>query len=139
MPADYEIDLDRGVVFSRASGVLTDQDLLDHHDRLSGDPDFDPSMHHFFDLEEVEEVDVSPRGIRALAQRSPFGPDSRRALVVDPDRPALFGMLRMYEAWCEQHPDDMRVQYDHTGEARRWLGIVDADESGDGEGSGGSA
>lgn len=121
MPADYEIETKAGVVHSRAWGSLTDEDLLDHHRRLEDDPDFDPSWNHYFDFEGVEEADLSAEGIRTLAGRSPFSEASRRALVVDPDRPALFGMLRMYEAWCEQHPDDMRVQYNHSGKARRWI------------------
>lgn len=127
MPADYEIETEAGVVVSRAWGTLTDEDLLQHHRRLGGDPAFDASMNHYFDFEGVDTVELSARGIRVLAGRSPFGPESRRALVVDPDRPALFGMLRMYEAWCDQHPDEMRVQYDHSGKARRWIWGADPD------------
>lgn len=121
MPADFDIDAQAGVVHSRAWGRLSDEDLLEHHRRLEEHPDFHASMNHYFDFEGVEAVELSSRGIRVLAGRSPFSAGSSRALVVDPDRPALFGMMRMYEAWCEQHPDEMRVQYNHSGEARAWI------------------
>lgn len=118
---ELEIDTESGVVFSHASGRVTDKDLLEHHRRIEEDPDFDPSMNHLFDFMQVESVDLSPEGIRALASRNPFSADSRRALVADHSNPLLFGMLRMYEAWCNQNTDKMRVQYDHLDEGRRWV------------------
>lgn len=44
MPAFYKIDKERRVVLSTASGVFTLADAVSHMDKLSKDPDFDPSF-----------------------------------------------------------------------------------------------
>ena len=82
MPADYLIDRAIGVVFSRAWGVLTDADLLEHQRRLGLDPEFNPSWNQLFDFHEVTDVQVTAAGIRTLAERNLFRTGSHRAFTV---------------------------------------------------------
>lgn len=121
MPADYRIDRQRGVVLSRAWGILTDGDLLDHQQRLRSDPHFTPSLNQLFEFQDVVEIRVTAGGIRLLADRNPFGQGSRRAFTVLAT--AMFGLLRMFEILTSEHPDDLRVQFNNVQGAREWLGI----------------
>ena len=127
MPAEYLIDRTLGVVFSRAWGALTNADLLEHQRRLGQDPEFEPSLHQLFDFEDVTDVKVTALGIRVLAQRTLFGAGARRAFTVSPGAMAMYGLMRMFQILTSEHPDELRVHFDHINGARRWLGIPDAD------------
>jgi hypothetical protein len=127
MPAEYLIDRKLCVVFSRAWGVLTDTDLLEHQRRLGQDPQFEPSLNQIFDFLGVTVVEVTPMGIRTLAERTLFGAGARRAFVVHPGAMAMFGLMRMFEILTSEHPDELRVQFDHVKKAQQWIGIPDAD------------
>ena len=123
MPAEYHIDREANAVYSRAWGTLTDSDLLEHQRLITNDPAFTPDLHQLFDLREVTKVALTSEGIRLLASRDPFGVGSRRAFVVTPGATAVFGMMRMFQILTNEHPDELRVQFDHIGKARSWLGL----------------
>lgn len=129
MPAEHVIDAEAGVVYSRAWGVLTDDDLLDHQRRVRDDPDFRPGLNQLFDFYDVSEVAVTPAGIRTLAERNPFGDGARRAFTVRPGALAMFGLLRMFELLTSEHPDELRVQFDDVRMARQWLGLANEGEA----------
>lgn len=126
MPAEYLIDRSIGVVFSRAWGVLTDADLLDHQRRLGQDPEFDPSLNQLFDFHEVTVVEVTGIGIRTLAERNLFRAGACRAFTVRPGAVALFGLMRMFQILTSEYPDELRVHFGDVREAQQWLGIPDA-------------
>jgi hypothetical protein len=90
---------------------------------VTNDPAFAPDLHQLFDLTEVTEVALTSEGIRLLASRDPFGAGAKRALVVAPGAMEMFGMMRMFQILTDEHPDELRVQFDHIGEARSWLGL----------------
>jgi hypothetical protein len=135
VPADYEIDVAAGTVFSRAWGVLTDGDLLAHQRRLRKDPAFQPSMRQLFDFREVTEVQVTGDGVRTLASANKFGKGARRAFVVKPGADAMFGLLRMFQILTTMDQDELRVQFDAIDSARNWLGLGDGDRNGKGVGA----
>jgi hypothetical protein len=122
MPAEYLINRNLGVVFSQAWGVLTDADLLEHQRRLGQDQRFEPSLNQIFNFEDVTDVEVTPMGIRTLAERTLFGEGARRAFVVHPGALKMFGLMRMFEALTSEHPDKLRVQFDHVQKALQWIG-----------------
>ena len=126
MPADYLIDRALGVVFSRAWGVLTDADLLDHQRRLGQEPDFDPSLNQLFDFHEVTDLQVTTAGIRTLADRNLFRTGSRRAFSVRPGAMAMYGLMRMFQILTSEYPDELRVQFNDVRKAQEWLGLPDA-------------
>lgn len=125
MPVDHLINRELGVVLSRAWGVLTDDDLLGQQRRLGQDPDFEPRLNQLFDFREVTDVQVTGHGIRVLAERDLFHEDARRAFIIHPGALLMFGMMRMFENLTAEFPDEMRVQFDHIGKAREWLGLPD--------------
>ena len=94
MPADNRVDRSKRVVYSRAWGVLTDQDLADNRAALFLDPVFEPSFARLYDLTDVTEFKVTSAALLRLSLTSPFAPTARRAVVVSSD--AAFGMVRKY-------------------------------------------
>ena len=123
MPAEYHIDRQSNVLFSRAWGTLSDSDLLEHQRLITNDPAFTPDLHQLFDFTEVTRVALTSAGIQLLASRDPFGVGAKRAFIVTPGAMAMFGMLRMFEILTNEHLDELRVQFDHVGKARLWLGL----------------
>ena len=95
MPASYKIDKERRLVMSSASGVFSMADARSHTEKLSKDPDFDPSFSQIADFTQVTRIELSPDDVRILAQRSLFSPNSRRAFIVPNE--LAYGLARMFE------------------------------------------
>ena len=95
MPAFYKIDKERRLVLSSASGVFTLADAVSHMDKLSNDPDFDPSFSQIADFTQVTRIELSSNDIRRLAQRGIFSAHSRRAFIAPNE--TIFGIGRMFE------------------------------------------
>jgi hypothetical protein len=125
MSFDYHVDPIRGLVISRAWGILTDQDLLAHPRALAEDPLFRPSMNQLTDFREVTDFRVESATIHRIAGLSPFGAGARRALLVGSE--SLYGMARMYQILRDTAPDDLQV-FRELDAALEWLGLkADAD------------
>src|SRR5689334_3444252 len=120
MPADYEIDLGRRLVLSRAWGVFTPQDLFDHFARLSADPDFDPTYSQLVDLRDVERTELTPPIIRRHALERLFDSTAQRALVVI--IPYHYEMARIYADFARFSSQNVRVFRD-MHDAEEWLGL----------------
>ena len=128
MPADFFIDTQLGVVFSKAVGMLALADGLDHMDRLQSHPDFRPEFKQLFDFRRVSEVALSNDDIRRLAQRTIFGKTSRRAFVVSGD--LEFGIGRMFEAYRDVAGESGIVIFREMKEALAWLSLSAEPEPG---------
>lgn len=85
MPYSYLIDTQRGIVFSRIWGVLTDEEVLSHATGLKEDPRFSPGLKQVIDFRELTDMQLTTHGLRKLAHLNPFHPDAKRAFVVDTD------------------------------------------------------
>jgi len=94
MPADNRIDLSTRVVYSRAWGIVTNEDLADNRVALSRDPAFAPDLAQLYDCTGVTEVKVTSEALLRLALTSPFAPTARRAIAVSSE--VAFGLARMY-------------------------------------------
>ena len=123
MPADYEIDVERQLVHSRAWGHVTDTDLLEHQRRLALDPRFHSDFSQLWDLLGVTNYDaVTADGLKQGAKLHLYGPRSRRAIVATDL--GSFGMARMFEAYRDiaGGKEQIRV-FRRLEEAWAWLGI----------------
>jgi len=107
MPADFELDESRRIVFSRAWGALTDAELLDHMARVKEAHEqgrIDSRWAQIADFSAVTSMDgVSSSGVRGLAQGNPWHGDSIRVLVVPED--VQYGLARMYQIMGEPKTD----------------------------------
>jgi hypothetical protein len=120
MPISYRIDPLRGLVFTTASGVLTDDDILDLKRRLIGDPDFRPGLRELSDVRAVSDLQVSSEGVQRMIAH-----DEAQAGVLDGHRLAIvastdatFGMARMYQMFTEANLPGVRVFRDYDAAAR---------------------
>ena len=120
MVIDCVIIKERGIVFSTATGTVTDALAMQHRDRISEDPAFQSSFWQLLDMTTVDYFKMTSTGIRVLAERNPFSEGSRRAIVVDSELSC--GMVRMYQLLTDQHAHD-RTVFKDLKEARAWLGL----------------
>lgn len=120
MPAQYIIDVEKRIVFSRGFGIVTDQDILGHASRLKRDPKFDPSFRQLIDASEITEVAVTPDGIVLLSgETNPFPADAVRAIFAPHD--LVFGMARMFQLL---HAEKNMLVTRSLEEAERHLGVL---------------
>ena len=131
MPIDIRVDSAERVRYSLCTGVVTDADMVGAYERVVDDPAFDPTLNVLADMRGVERVDVTPGGIRQVAERRARNERVLRgrprvAVVVASD--LVFGLARMYEAYRDpqgdQKDDGKRFLVCRTmEEARVWLGL----------------
>jgi hypothetical protein len=123
MPISYRIDSERGLVITTASGVLTDDDILELKRRLAADPEFKMGMRELSDVRAVTDLQVSTEGVRRMAamDESPSSARSSHKLAIVAGSDATFGMARMYQMFTESNQPHVAVFKDYD-RARRWLG-----------------
>jgi hypothetical protein len=114
------------VRYAVIEGTVGDDELIDAYAAVLGDPDFDPTLNDLVDARTVRRIDVTPMGLRRLAdlvQQIDRLALPTKVAVVTPDDVA-YDTARMYEALrAGQHaPAEHRVFRDME-EARRWLGL----------------
>jgi hypothetical protein len=123
MPATHTIDQENRWVHTMIWGVVSGEDLLPTLERglvEAAGPNFDPSFAEIIDLTEVMKMELSEDDVRELAEKSPFSPNSRRAIVV-PDNKLVDGFARMYEVLREvQGETGIRI-FRSLDEAFEWV------------------
>ena len=117
MPADFRIDRSKRVVYCRAWGVVTNQDLADNRVGLHADPAFEPDMAVLYDFADVTDVQVTSEALGRLAQTSHLVPTARQALVVSSD--VAFGLARMYAILSGN--EEQNLIFRDRASAVRWL------------------
>lgn len=121
MPADYTIDAERKVVFSRGTGVFTHADYMGHMAALGKEPLFQPTFNQLVDCRAITEMKVTAAEIKDLAMRSLFDTSSKRAFVAS--NSIQFGMSRMFAAYREIHGQQEVRVFTEMKEALVWLGL----------------
>ena len=123
MPVSYHIDTALRVVFTRATGRISDDMLLAYQERLRNDPAFNSAFDQIYDLSEVTDNAVSEAAIGRLVEINPFLPSVRRAFVTDtePTRSHVATFLSLADVDAEQ----VRI-FAEPAAARRWLYLPQA-------------
>ncbi len=123
MPIKYTIDRIHRVVYTEASGILTEEELIQHKHDLVNHPDFMPGMVELSDAREVREIAISPAGLQRFtaidASYADLLKDYKLAIVVTAD--LAFGMARMYEMMTSGNIPNVHIFRDME-EAKKWLG-----------------
>ena len=122
MPADFFVNPQLGVVFSKATGVFGYAEALDHMTRLLRDPDFRPGFNQLLDAREITKVELSSDEVRDLAARTVFSAHSRRAFVTKSNHD--FAISRMFGTYREIRGEDGIRSYHTMPEALAWLGLA---------------
>ena len=126
MPIRIRVDSSGRVRHAVLEGTVGDHELIDAYAGVLADPDFDPTLNDLVDARGVRRVDVTPAGLRRLAdvvqQVDRLSLPTKVAIVAVED--VAYDAARMYEAVrANQHaPAEHRVFRD-IAEARRWLGL----------------
>lgn len=118
MPAEYRIDPNERMIWTRAWGTIEDRDLTGHRAQLAADARFDRAYAQLLDFSEVTEIRITTGAIRALAGPDPFLPTAWRAVVVPND--VAYGMARMFALMGGMDESRFKVFRDRA-EALQWL------------------
>ena len=121
MPSSYSIDKARGLVISRFWGVLTDDQVRVHRERLAADPEFDPSFHHLADMRELIVAAVSDAVVVEVARASVFRRGARRAFILDKEQYLRSGLERLFRQYAEQARGQQIKVFHDLEEAERWV------------------
>jgi hypothetical protein len=119
MPAFYRIEKENRLVLSTASGVVTMPEVLAHQQKLSSDPDFDPTFCQLMDVSHITKIELTTEDIRRLAQETLFSPTTRRAILVNSD--AAFGFARMFQMLRESAGETGIEVFRDLSEALEWV------------------
>ena len=97
-------------------------------DRLSADPDFEPTFSQLIDFAGITKVTLSHDEIYDLASRHVFAPGAKRALVT----PTMeqFGLARMFQSYRSVKGETGIRVFTRMEEALAWLGINEGDPPG---------
>jgi hypothetical protein len=125
MPMTYTIDAPRQLVRATGSGVLTDDDVMNHRQALATDPAFTAGMRELSDICAVTDFQVTPAGVRIMVAADvkmvPSGGMHKLAVVAEEN--VAYGMSRMYQTFGEPNIRSVGV-FRNIKEAEAWLGIA---------------
>jgi len=123
MPVVVRIDKQQGLVFRKATGTISVEELLASFLSVLQHPDYRSGMSSLNDLREVTVSSYSPQ-VKKIAEflknHSEQTGAARAALVVSSD--AMFGMGRALQGFASRSPMEIEIFRD-MGEARKWLGL----------------
>ena len=118
MPIRYEIDKQNRIVQTTFSGSVTYRIVADHALRLGEDHAFDPAFSEIIIFEDVSQIRLNYEDFEALLKVDPFSRSSRRAFVI-PERGAVYGVTRIYQAARRDSPS-VRI-FETLAQALLWL------------------
>ena len=126
MPIRIRVDPAARIRHAVLEGAVDDDALVDAYAAVLNDPDFDPTLNDLVDASGVRRVDVTPAGVRRLAdlvkQIDRLLLPTKVAVVADDD--AAYEAARMYEAMrIEQKAPAQHRIFRNLAEARKWLGV----------------
>ncbi len=121
MPADYTIDAERGVVFSRGTGVFTHKDYIEQVEALGKDSLFQSKFCQLVDCRSITQMKLTADEIEDLARRSVFEVNSLRAFVVADT--VQYGLSRMLGTYRKIHGGQEIRVFTELKEALIWLGL----------------
>jgi hypothetical protein len=126
MPITIRVDPVARVRHAVFEGTVDDDQLVHAFERVLGDPNFDPTLNDLVDGRAVRRLDVTPAGVRRLAdlvqQVDRLLLPTKIAVVAGDD--VAYDAARMYQALRAEQgaPAEHRI-FRHMGDARRWLGM----------------
>ena len=123
MPITYEMVGDLHLVLTRYTGRVGDDEFVDLYRRLFDDPAYTLGTSELADLREVESLDLSASALRKvepMTQDRYAGTDRNFRTAILAPRDQQYGIGRMYEAFAEEGPENVRVCRTPT-EALVWL------------------
>lgn len=123
MPITYTIHRELGLVVTRFTGHVADEEFVELYRTLLQDDDYALGTNELADLRAVEDLDLSAGALRRVealtAKRYAGSPAGFRTAIIAP-RDQAYGIGRMYEVFAEEGPENVRVCRD-PADALEWL------------------
>jgi hypothetical protein len=119
MPDYYEIDKERRLVTSTASGVITLDEIWAHQEKLVKDPDYDPGFAQLLDIAQVTKLELNGDDVRTIAGSKIFASSSRLAIVASSN--LMYGMARMFQIFREMKGEQGIHVFRDRDEALAWV------------------
>lgn len=116
MPWSYSINPALNLATTMASGIVTEEELLQGVLSAYADPRFQPEMRAFLDYSQAVEWRVSAEFLARLAPQRKFAAGSRTAIWAV--GPLNYGMCRVYQSFVDS--GQLRIFGDRA-EALAWL------------------
>lgn len=129
MPVSYTYDEKDNFVYTKASGVLTDDDLKGFAEELAADPRIKTGLRELVDCRAVDSVKGSTDVLGYIihiniSNRHKY--EGKRIAIVAP-RELLFGLSKYFEVISHIDNAPFRIEVFRTiSEAREWLGIKES-------------
>ena len=125
MPLTYTIEPSRNLIVATGTGVLTDDDVMEHRRVLVADPRFSFEMRELSDIRQVTDFRLTPAGIRVMvaADVKMMAAGGMHKLAVVAEENVAYGMSRMYQTLGEPNIRLVGV-FRNYKEALEWLGIA---------------
>lgn len=120
MPITYEIDAKQRLVTSHLTGIVTDEEIHAHRQKVRHDPEFNPGYRQLIDLSGITEVRATTNAVTSAAADQYYTPGTRRAFVATTD--TTFGLARMFALRAEGEGQTIEVFRDRK-KAMDWLGL----------------
>ena len=115
----YEIDKERRLITSTASGVITLPEIWAHQEKLDRDPDFDPSFAQLLDVTQVTKLKLSSEDVRRVAESNTLSTNPRLAIVATSN--LVYGMARMFQIFREMKGEEKTRVFRDRDEALAWV------------------
>jgi hypothetical protein len=119
MASYYEIDKERRLVTSTASGVITLPEIWAHQGKLLKDPDFDPSFAQLLDVTQVTKLALSSEDVRRVAESNTLSSNPRLAIVAT--SAFVYGLARMFQIFREMTGEEGIRVFRDRDEALAWV------------------
>ena len=121
----YTIEPSQNLIRAIGTGVLTDDDVMEHRRMLTADPQFSFTMRELSDIRQVTDFRLTPAGIKIMvaadAKMVPAGGMHKLAVVAE--EKVAYGMSRMYQTLGEPNIRSVGV-FRNYKDAAEWLGIA---------------
>jgi len=119
MAVKAEVITELNLFLTRASGSLSDQDLVAYQESIASMPGFSSELNTLLDGREVTENLLSQESLIRYSTKTPFASSVRRAYVVRDEKAAMYATL--FGA-TSSDSDKYFVTYS-IDDACEWLGI----------------
>jgi hypothetical protein len=123
MPIRYRIDSENNMIYTKATGNLTDKDILELKENLYNDPDYRAGMSEISDLTEVTQFNITSEGVKKMVEVDAVNAEKikNHKLAIVANKSVIFGMARMYEMRSARNSSSIAV-FSSRKEAEAWLG-----------------
>ena len=118
MPVRYTLDSENRIVRTTFTGIVTENEVVEHTIHLRKDPRFQPDFSELADLAEAIEVRLGYPEFQHLEFIDPFSREAKRAFVA-PARSHAYGLTRMFQI-MRHSPENIQL-FDTVEDALAWL------------------